>query len=141
MTDRRPNFDWLLTDRRHLRGNLRDVELVIKRGQLDGPGEGMQCRRDSLVLAVLTIADYPDLTEREHRRVNDVLIQILWKDTAEQTAELAALKKARQESNREDWRKNAGRRYWERRFREAGNRPQPQKPRIILPSESTSWIQ
>ena len=46
MTGKWERFDWLLEDRYHLRGNLRQVRTAIRRGFLEGP----ECWRQRAIL-------------------------------------------------------------------------------------------
>jgi hypothetical protein len=55
-------FDWLLEDRRHLRGNLRAIEAAIRRGRF--AGAHMAGRRRRLVEVVSELIETTDLSPR-----------------------------------------------------------------------------
>lgn len=58
----RLEFDWLLTDLRHLRGGLRSIEAAIRAGRF--AGGAMAGRRQRLIEVLAALADSPDLPAR-----------------------------------------------------------------------------
>jgi len=59
---RRP-FDWVKTDRKHLRSSLRRIASAVRNGWLDG--DGLADRRAVLIAALDDLANQPDLTGLE----------------------------------------------------------------------------
>lgn len=57
-----PSFSWLLEDRYHLRGHLRDVRRAVRAGQFAGPENAT--RRAALLETLETLQQQPDLTGR-----------------------------------------------------------------------------
>ena len=62
MESTRLEFDWLPTDRRHLRGNLRSIEAALRRGRFAGPANAGRRRR--LVEVVSELLEARDLSPR-----------------------------------------------------------------------------
>ena len=78
MDSTRLEFDWLLEDRRHLRGNLRSIEAAIRRGRFSG--QHMAGRRQRLVEAVSALVSAPDLSARAVLRLARVIEAMLRDD-------------------------------------------------------------
>jgi hypothetical protein len=99
-------FEWLTSDRRHLRSNLLRVEIAIRRGQLDGLDN--QAKRGDLFRALDVVEGYR-LTRRENRRLDALYLEIAHRVLADLSSELRELKQARRQSNRDNWHVDAGR--------------------------------
>jgi hypothetical protein len=63
-------FEWLTTDRYHLRRNLADLERSIRAGRLEGMTPE---HRTGLEHALAELADAPDLSARAKKRLASVL--------------------------------------------------------------------